>query len=231
MLVNKAALGGALSCIMDAGTDVVSIEPDGTIVATNRMLLYVCEPVRPEVLQRVPFGSKEPLSSACVLMKPQVKTLYKAIVKDTLFRGVLEHASLTLGDGALVSCEVRSGTQSNVFELRRVSRAVGDWRGVLKTVWKERCPMAGGRWIYNRSRLAGAVAALEAACKYDGSFAPVFAERSGADKVLWRSVNELTGQRVWVIFTYAEVREGWLELDPWERAAVGGGITRRFYQK
>lgn len=220
MLVNKCALGGALSCILDPKTDCVSIEPDGTIVASNRMLLYVCEPVRPEVMVRIPFGDHERLAGPAVFMKDHIETLFKAIVRDNLFRGILEHASLTLGEGPLIDVEVRNGQQSSSFELRRVNRPIGDWKGLLRSVWQGTALGGDGKFIYNRARLEAATEALSCACKYDGQFAPVFVERSGTDKVLWRSVNELTGQRCWVVFTSAETREGWLKLDSWEQSVV-----------
>ena len=222
MLVNKCALGGALACIMDPKTDIIMIEPDGTIVASNRLLLYVAEPVRPEVFQRVPFGDRSPLREGCILLKREAELLHKSITRDTMFKGVLEHASLTLGAGMIIKVEVRNGQQSSSFEIRRINRLFGDWKSFLRKVWKERCTMAGGQWIHNRARLIGATAALEAACKYDGIFSPVFCERSGKDKILWRAVNELTGQRVWIVFTFAEIKEKWLGLDGWEQKVTGG---------
>lgn len=220
MLINKAALGGALSCLIDDSTDCCSIEPDGTIVASNRMLLYVCEPVKKEVMDRVPFGDHNPLPEACVFPKSTIETLFKAISKDTLFKGILEHASLTLGDRPLVEVETRNGQHSQRFELRRINRPIGDWKKLLREVWQGTVLPSPQRFIYNRARLEAATEALSAACKYDGQFAPVFVEPSGQNKILWRAVNELTGQRCWLVFTSAEIKEEWLALDSWEQNVI-----------
>jgi hypothetical protein len=220
MIINKAILGGALACLFDDKTDVCSIEPDGTIVASNRLLLYISEPVKTEVLNRIPFGDHNPLKEACIFPKSAIEMLFKSIQKDTLFKGILEHASISLIDRPLVNIETRSGTQSQHFELRRINRPIGDWKKVFMETWQGTALPSPQRFIYNRARLESACNALSAACKYDGQFAPVFIEPSGQNKILWRSVNELTGQRVWIIFTSTEIKEEWLSLGNWEKSII-----------
>lgn len=218
MIINKAILGGALSCLLDNNTDVCAIEPDGTIIASNRLLLYVAEPVKKEVIDRIPFGNHDPLGETCVFPKAAIEMLFKSIQKDTIFKGILEHASISLADRPLVNIETRSGTQSQHFELRRVNRPIGDWKKVLRETWRGTVLPSPQRFIYNRLRLESAVGAISAACKYSGNFSPVFVELSGSNKILWRLSNELTGQRVIIVFSSAEIKEEWPKFNAWEKS-------------
>jgi len=219
MLVNKAILGGALAC----ADGTVFIDVDGTVVTSNRMVLFVAEPVKKEVAGRVPFGGLVPLARPLSLAGEAVEALWKGIARDTMFKGLLEHADLTWGEKGEVKAGVRNGTQSSFLELRALgnSRGLEGWRRFVGDTWATAVSAGagyvGGRVIYNRARLGSAIEAVEAACRYDGAFSPIFVYHCEKKKILWRCTNELTGQRVWIIFSWSEINEAWPELNLWEK--------------
>jgi hypothetical protein len=225
MLINKSILGGALAvCQVDKEfpqLNCVCIEPDGTIVARNKMVLYAAEPVLPAQAAKVPFGDKEPLKERIILNAEGAQQVFKAIQPDKLFRGTLEHAALTLQiDLQGVLCEVRDGQRTHTLNLRRIRQDFGEWRSLFRETYSNRKPL--NEIVFNRKRLGAALAAIEAACRYDGSFSPLFAECAAGNRMLWRAQNELTGQRVLVLFTHAEINEKWPELDAWEQMLAKG---------
>ena len=214
MLINKSILGGALAC----ADGTVFIDTDGSVVTSNRMVLFCAEPVTAGVAGRVPFGGLVPLGRAVSLAGASIEALWKGIPRDTMFKGLLEHADLTLGEGGLVKVEVRAGTQSSFSELRGLgnSRGLEGWRRFVADTWATRDREEGRRVVYNRAKLGSAVEAVEAACRYDGAFSPIFVYHCEKKKIVWRCTNELTGQRVWIVFSWSEINEAWPELNPWE---------------
>jgi hypothetical protein len=212
MLVNKAMLAGAVA----VGGEFVLIEKDGTVVgiSSNNAGLFVAEPI----IQEVPFGSKDNLSDSIILPLKTAEELQRAIPRDTLFKGILEHADLSLSSGAEVKVETRDGRRSLHQTIRRTLREDYKipWKEFLSRVSHEVTPVS--KMIYNRKVLAGAIKALEAACKYDGSFSPVLVESAGLNKTTWRSINELTGQRVWIVFDWTQIQGKWPEPNAWEQS-------------
>ena len=231
MIVNKAALGGALSiCYADKDypqLDCVCIEPDGTIVAINKHCIYCAEPVLASVVSRLPFTKFGAPSVRVVLSSSAAIKLYKAIVVDRTFKGLLEHASLDVGAGGAIGCELRDGKGTHALNLRALRSEYFDWK---KSLDGTSHPAVGHQTVYNRKRLNYAVQAVESACKYDGSFAPVFVEHTGAG-VLWRAINELTGQRVLILFKDSKIKQEWPALTPWEHSVLAPKPIRRFFKQ
>ena len=132
MLINKSILQGALNiCKVDKSP--VFIDKDGTVISLNKMVLYVAEPV----VQEIAFGSKEPLEEQVIISATTAEQIIKAIPKDTLFKGRLEHADI-LVKGLDIDVNVRDGQREHSISLRRISRSFIDYKQVLRETYESR---------------------------------------------------------------------------------------------
>ena len=217
MYINKNMLAGAISmCKADKEFPIynyVLIEKDGTIVSINQMVLFIGQ----SVIQEIPFGDKNNLKENIVISCESAEKIVKAIPADRLFKGILEHASLTL-DNDNIKVEIKSGKSSHFLTIKNIKKEFIDWRKFIKQVYAEK--RSAQSFVYNRLRLLSAITTLENACKYEGKFSPVFCEVSGENKMLWRAQNELTGQRIWIVFDFSVIKEKWPELNDWEKSFV-----------
>jgi hypothetical protein len=220
MLLNKSILGGAISvCQVDkefSQLNCICIEPDGTIAAMNKMVIYAAEPVVSSVAATIPFGDKTKLPSRVILSAEGATQLFKAIQPDKLFKGLLEHVSITLGDAGAITCEVRDGQRSHTINLRALRQDFPAWRELFSGLYDEKV----SRIVYNRKRMSAAITSLEQACKYDGSFSPIFSLSCSGDRILWRCQNELTGQRVMALFKPSQITEEWPMFNSWESSII-----------
>jgi hypothetical protein len=227
VLINKSMLAGALAvCRPDKEyplLNCVCIEPDGTIVAMNKMLLYAAQPVTKDMAARVPLDHKEPLTERVILSADTATELHKAIPQDRLFKGLMEHASLSLGDTQTVHAEIKDGQVTRTLKLFKLRQNYVEWKPVFRNTFSQR--MGVENFVYNRKRLVAAVQALEASCKYNGEFAPVFSQYSKTGRLLWRSINELTGQHVLMTFDTAEMLQEMPPLNTWEGQIMHTGMV------
>lgn len=225
MLVSRDALAGALAVAKtDEGASLlgfIAIEPDGTVVAMNKRTVFAAQPVLASTGAKVPLEESDtPLEGTLYLSCDSVAAIVKAIPKDTLFKKLLEHASIrTVSNSASVIVETTDGKEKHTLRVNRARlNSYPDWRKGFTAVWQQAAsaPPSAQQLAWNRKRLVAAVEALELACKYDGEFAPLFITL-GRGMVLWRGVNELTGQRLLITFAESEIVEGVPELNAWER--------------
>jgi hypothetical protein len=211
-------IGGALKI----AEKFVAIEPDGTIVTMNEQALYVAAPVTGVV--NIPFGDKEPFQERTIVTAKALEDLYKMVPRDTLFGGVFENISLTDNqDDGVVNTRISNGRSESTFTMRKIQTGFPDWKSMLKSAWTNRNSDLSA-YCFNRERMTLAVDSLNTACKYSGAFSPVFEYHCTGGQVIWRSINELTGQRVWVLFTDAGDGHE-LPLSKWESGIFG--ISRK----
>ena len=221
MYLNKHALGGALQI----AEKYICVEKDGSIISANQQALYISEPVTCEL----PFGDAGMLKERIVLPVASCLELYKMIGKDTLFGGTFENFCLTDGvDG--IACQISNGRNENTFKMRKVSVDFVDGFELMKDAWTSRNKIITISKNYNkviclnRDRLTKVLTGLNSACKYQGEFSPVFEYRCSQNRVIWRSINELTNQRIWILFTDAGNQAG-LKMNKWESKNMGIGTT------
>lgn len=199
-IFHKAIIAGAVEIARaekeDPELSCVLFEPDGSVVACNRWALYAASPTTAKSL---PFTHDEKLFSAQAFPLVQLVELLKAIPQDKQFRGMLEHVQIIKSDINKHEARIHDGRGIKPIVLRSTNPhpALRSWRERFASLRED----AGMRFMYNRKRLASAVEAVEAACKYDGEFAFV-EQRPFKNGLLWRALNELTGQMVllaWIV--------------------------------
>ena len=202
-IYHKSIIAGAVEIAKieaDPTLDVVYLEPDGTVVSANRSIFYAASPARKEITAGLPFDSNAPLLSACAIPTKQLVDFLKSIPTDKQFKGKLEYISITTGAGNMITATIHDGRGPRTTVLRTVKPhpATVGWRAVFKSLNKA---VSGGlgRFVYNRARLNAVVSAIDAACKYDGTFSLIEQTPFEAG-YLWRAFNQLTGQYILIAF-------------------------------
>lgn len=225
MLINKAMLAGALEvCRTDKEFPILNtvlIDTDGTICAMNKMVLYAAEPVLKSVSERVPLPAKDMLRDRIVLSSEMATELLKMIPTDKVFKGLLEHASVDFADstGSELNIVIKDGQHTKSVKMHALNVQWPDWKKVFVETKKH--VSAAQNFVYNRKRLEASVAAVRASCNYQGDFAAIFSEYScvnGGNRMLWKCVNELTGQTVVIVSNLAEIQQVNNVVGTWEKS-------------
>lgn len=224
MIISKAALGVATVAGKDTNVPIlnsVCIEPSGEVVATNGLVLCVVSPVSEKMRNAVPLEPKEPMSEQVVLTAEAIKTVIKAMPRDTQFKGLLEHCAMRPEGTDKVKVVVTNGRSNSEMTLRRMAEGYPDYRAVLRKAAKDRCD-GNSRTILNRKRMDQLVKAMSHVCPYHGKFSPVYWEFTKGGNIIVRAKNELTGQRMLSVFsTMHATAERWMEWDEWEERICG----------
>jgi hypothetical protein len=201
-IFHKSIIAGAVEIAKiesDPTLDIVYFEPDGTVVSANRSIFYAASPARKEITAGLPFNDV-PLISTCAIPTKQLVDFLKSIPTDKQFKGKLEYISITTGAGNMLTATIHDGRGPRMTVLRTVKPhpATVGWRNVFKSLNKA---VSGGlgRFVYNRARLNAVVSAIDAACKYDGTFSLIEQTPFEAG-YLWRAFNQLTGQYILIAF-------------------------------
>lgn len=215
MFVSRDILAGALSIATKGDIGFIAIEPDGTVVALNRMIIYAGQPVTKEMITRIPLDNSPSVSETIYFSVGMIENIIKSISRDTLFKKVLEHADLSCKVDTLeVTVTITDGKGKRTLRINRSKvRTFPQWRAAFNTSF---IAAPRERFIWNRKRLCNAVKGIELACQYEGEFAPVFIA-VGKSTTVWRVSNELTGQRVLLSFAESEVEGGYPEYNAWEK--------------
>jgi hypothetical protein len=188
----------------------VCIECTGEVIALNRNVLFIVEPVSKEMKGKIPL-KEVGFQKRIVLPLATVETICKAVPRDTMFKGLLEYVNIECKDGLAIVVTLTDGKKQHSINCSRSGIEWVNWRKTFQDFKTEE--MFGHRVVWNRKRLASAVEAVEIACQYDGEFSPVFIH-TGTKRTILRSINELTGQRIVCIFSESECQ--WLEENEWE---------------
>lgn len=236
MIISKASLNLAILCAGDKHIplmNVVCIEPDGSVVATNGKVIAAVSPVSPEMCAAVPLSGKgleDTFGQQLVLSAGTVREIVKAIPRDTQFKGILEHCSVRLTPStSVVTVEVTDGKRRNTMTVRTVAPKWIEYKAVFKNAWDRGAeePADGWRVVLNRKRTALMVEMIERVCPYDGDFAPVYWEFARNGNVIVRALNELTGQRmIGVLSAVTGAGAAWMEMSDWERKMVRKGAVK-----
>jgi hypothetical protein len=205
--------------------DYICIEPDGTVVATNGRVLSLVSPVADTIKAKVPLTKKDNadcFGERILLTSEAVRTILKAIPKDTQFKGLLEHCSIWLDSegSTTVKVQVTDGRRTSDLTLRRINSEYITYEKVLKEASESRLMVGTDniQCVLNRKRMSLLVDALDKVCPYDGEFSPIYWEFTKRGHVIVRAQNELTKQRMFSVFGKAEWQDGeWVEWDEWEK--------------
>lgn len=222
MLINKAMLAGALEvCRTDKEFPILNtvlIDTDGTICAMNKMVLYAAEPVLESVSERVPLPAKGKLRDRIVLSSEMATELLKMIPTDKVFKGLLEHASVDFVDetGSELNIVIKDGQHTKTVKMHSLNMQWGEWKKVFIETKKHISSVQN--FVYNRKRLEASVAAIRASCNYQGDFAAIFSEYCTLGRMLWKCVNELTGQSVVIVSNLAEIQQVNNVVGAWEKS-------------
>lgn len=222
-IYHKAAIAGAVEIARvekeDPELSCVLFEPDGSIVAANRWALYA---VSPTTAKTLPFPADDRLSMAQAFPLIQLVELLKAVPADKQFRGMLEHVQIVKTDINRHEARIHDGRGVKAIVLRSVRAHPGllNWRERFATLSGD----AGLHFVYNRRRLVGAVEAVEASCKYDGEFAFI-EQKPFKNGLLWRALNELTGQTVLLAWIVPAVDKS-VPTQAWERTLFSAPSTK-----
>lgn len=238
MIISKAALMAVRLSVVDKDIPLLRtmcIEADGTVVVSNGRVVLCVSPVPQAVRKNVPLGKLTGSSLGCVgsvlLSVETVEQIIKAIPRDTMFKGLLEHCDITAGTGNEMKVTTTDGKRSNAMSVKRV---LGKWvnfkavlRHALSDVRKYSDPVEPLRVILNRKRLSNLTDVVDKVLPYDGDFAPVFMEFTAHGDVVFRGENELTGQKLIAVFKGVEnVQNHWPNMNDWETKLIRTGAVK-----
>lgn len=228
MILSKASLGVAAIAAVDKAIPAlgnICICADGSAIALNSAVIVAVGPVENRVRDAVPLD-KGPdgflPSDQIILSADAARTIVKAMPRDTLFKGLLEHVSLARS-GEQISAQVTDGKRKTNTLFNRASQRWVEWRSIFRRVL--RAPVAGVVYV-NRRRLENVLDTLRAVCPYSGEFSAVKITMGTDGSMSLRAVNEMTGQRVVIGFA-GSTSASWPEDTTWEKGLRGGGAVRR----
>ena len=187
--------------------DAVCIYPDGSIAASNGKVVGIVSPCKPEILRNVPLDDSGPLRRNVLLSSNGVYSILKAMIRDTMFKGLLEHCDISVEDDVKIT--VTDGKRMNTITLNPLMRTGLDY----KTEFRGLNSVSVSDVVVNRKRLRNALETMDKVCAYDGSFSPVYISFVSGDRILLKTVHELNGQRLLMLF---QNKIGALDQDEFE---------------
>ena len=224
MIVSKSNLQAISVLKNDKGIPVLNnlrIERDGSTVAVGGKCVVVVSPVRKEVRENVPLEETE-ISDGITVNRETVESVIKNIPKDTMFKGVLEHADVN-DKGAFI---ITDGKRHKKISGKLYDREYVNWKSVFENGEN------GMRIVLNRKRLLLLLDTLDKICIDTSGESPVYIEFTDKGDVLLKAINMVNGQRAMALMKTYKSEEGqWLKSDEWERSLKNGKSKRRFRKK
>ena len=221
MIISKNSLQIVKLCLPDKNIpqlNCVCITPDGAVYAANSHCTGVVSPLSKEQVGLIPLTNNivhEPI----ILSADNVRTILNNIPKDTQFKGLLEHCDIDLNDASdqKIDVVITNGKAENKLTMRRFARSFPINLDVaFKGCNQLLKPME--LVCINRKRLGNIQVVLDKVCSYDGTFAPVWLYCID-DRIMLRSVNELTRQTV--IFLFPPSETDFFPFTPFELQLFG----------
>ena len=211
MLAGAAVIAAAED---DPQLNQVLLESSGEVVAVSKWALAVFSPVLSAITRSLPLTDK-PLAGPVAVSVSQITDLCKAIPVDKQFKTLLEHISITNGDGNILNATFNNGrgNQSVILRSIQASSTLVSWRSRFRALGKP-LPGAAVNFVFNRARLKTVVACVETACRYSGEFDFVN-QKPFENGYVWSVKNGLTGQAVVVAWVLPSAGE--TPLSDWER--------------
>lgn len=217
MLISKSSLEAGRLAAIDKGVPVLNnlcLRTDGSVVAANGKSMIFVSPVPKDIASKVPLKQEE-VSEDIVLSLETVGELGRAVPRDTMFKGVLEH--LEVRDGGAegeVLVKVTDGKRHKDIRCRSYGRRFIDTERVLGDVLGSR---KLGQVAVNLRRFLSVVETLNKVCPDGSGEVPLYLEFYEKATIL-RTVNLKTGQRaVAIVYNYRPDALTWMEESEWEK--------------
>jgi hypothetical protein len=217
MIISKSSLDAAKLASVDKAVPVLNnlcIRPDGGVVAANGKSMIFVSPVLKEIKEKVPLEEHENLEDV-VLSLETVGELMKAVPKDTMFKGVLEHLEVReTGTEGEVLVKVTDGKRHKDIRCKGFGRRFVDTDRILDEVLGSQ---ELGRVAVNLRRFLTVVEVLVKVCPDNSGEVPLYLEFYEKATIL-RTVNIKTGQRaVAIVYNYRPDSLVWMEESDWEK--------------
>jgi len=220
MIISKSSLESVKLASVDKAVPVLNnlcLKSDGTIVAANGKSMIFVSPVSPEIKGKVPLEEQENMEDV-VLSLETVGELMKAVPKDTMFKGVLEHLEVReTGTEGEVLVKVTDGKRHKDIRCKGFGRRFIDTDRILDEV-------LGGRKLgmvaVNLRRFLTVVEVINRVCPDNSGEVPLYLEFYEKATIL-RTLNLKTGQRaVAIVYNYRPDSLVWMEESDWEKAML-----------
>lgn len=217
MILSKSALAAAaLIAAVDKPETVYLI--DGACYAVNRKAWLLLSPIAEETLRAVPVIDSGNCTTA--ISAEALRQVLKLLPKDTLFKGLLEHADVrVLGGARTLEWTVSDGRRSHSMHCAAEQMDVS-LITALRTEWATRWQTAEPARVsaLNLKRLKLLLDALQqAGCSLSGE-EPCWTRCCADGTVLMRAINHATHLRALGLCMGYDAEEGAsAPLSAWER--------------
>lgn len=193
--------------------DNVLIEKDGTTVGANSRATLVVSPPAEEIRKKVPLESSE-LAHGITVSSDSIRAVIKAIPRDAMFSGLLEHCDVADSGESGVSFTITDGKREHGIEGKKYPRRFIDYKTIVSEAVESK---KIAKVAINRKRLIQMLKTIEAIIPDSNGESPIFLEFSENNDVLIRAVNPANKQRVIGVMTsYKDAEAKWLPFNDWE---------------
>lgn len=226
MIVSKNSLEAAKMASIDKSIPVLNnlcIKPDGTVIAANGKSIVFVSPVPNEVCAKFPIKTDSVIIDDIIMPLETVSEISKSIPKDTMFKGMLEHADISeTGTENELLIKTTDGKRHKEMRCKSFGRKFMDINTVLIDIVTDNCL---GKVAVNLKRFLSVVETLTRICPDGTNEVPLFIEFYEKATIL-RTFNMGTGQRsIAVIFNYRPDNVWWMDETEWEKTMLKRTIS------
>lgn len=194
----------------------IHITSDGTTIASDSKILIAVSPVTEEMKENIPLeevGKKE----SCTIALDTVNEILKNLPKDTLFKGLLEHANLNKESKRFV---IHDGKQTKTLGIKFYHRPYINFKKIFGSIGNKILrgkTSYSKRIVLNRKRLKDLLDVIDKVCPDTTGQSPIYLDFTEDNNILIRGVNYKTKQRVLALMSsYKGIEGKFLEPDIWE---------------
>lgn len=223
MIVSKAALQAIEIVKSDNKIPMLNnlrIEADGTVIAFNGRALLAIEPVKEEIVKKLPIYKERAVRLGLTISAETVREILKNMPKDTLFGGLLEYCRIDPIGVNKASITISDGRRGRIIEAKLYDREYFDWRKLVSDTLQAETAQRP-RAILNRKRINALLNCIEKICPDSTGESPIFVEFKENFSVVFRSINQRTGQScVGVMNAYRGAEGKWMDGNNWEKGLI-----------
>jgi hypothetical protein len=215
MIINKGNLRIASLTTADKQIPVldnVFISKLGTTVAANGRCVIAVSPPPKEIKKTVPFD--ESLNeTGFTVSRESIQQVLKAMPKDTIFKGLLEHCDVKdTGESAVFTFS--DGKRLYKIEGRKYGRDYIDYRSLFQDALSKEVVKL---FVVNQKRLLLLLKTISEITEDASGESPVCISINVDDDIVIRAINRKTNQRVLALMTaYKGAEKEWPTETPWE---------------
>lgn len=198
--------------------DNVLFEPDGTVIACARNIVFAVSPPDLVKVRDAPVNGSGSLDAPVIVPANYVRAVVKEVKTDKTFGGLLEYVNLRLVHEATEPTAMFSWIHDGTPQYLSADLYGGAYIPYRKILSRSlsNLRMTPIRVKMNRARLKTLCDTFDKVAPNDTE-APVYIEFSIDGDMIMRAVNVKTNQRVVAVMTHYTERGGdWLSYDEWE---------------